>query len=113
MKPPYTAALALLLTVASLAPLAAAQAPIRETRGTLVLDGVPPHSPRVLATLDGWLAGRSAVFQDFIPDGGILISTRFADSEQVHRVASPGAAREQLTFDAEPTSNPERTGRNL
>jgi dipeptidyl aminopeptidase/acylaminoacyl peptidase len=105
MKPPYTAALALLLTVASLAPLAAAQAPIRETRGTLVLDGVPPHSPRVLATLDGWLAGRSAVFQDFIPDGGILISTRFADSEQVHRVASPGAAREQLTFDAEPTSN--------
>jgi len=40
----------------------ASGAAARETRGNLVLDGVPEHSPRVLATLDGWLSGRSASF---------------------------------------------------
>jgi len=84
------------------APSGRAQPAAVETRGTLVLDGVPPHSPRVLETLDGWLAGRSATFRDFLADGSMLISTRFGDTEQLHRVRQPGGAREQLTFDAEP-----------
>lgn len=79
-----------------------AASPPRETRGNLVLDGVPAHSPRVLQTLDGWLAGRSATFRDFMADGSLLITTRFGDTEQVHRVRQPGGAREQLTFDNEP-----------
>ncbi|MBM4198402.1 MAG: S9 family peptidase [Gammaproteobacteria bacterium] len=77
----------------------------RETRSNLVLDGVPEHSPRVLATLDGWLSGRSASFQDFLPDGSILISTRFGDAEQIHHVAKPGADRRQLTFDSDPAAS--------
>lgn len=76
--------------------------PPRIDRGNLVLEGVPPHSPRVAETLDGWLAGRSASFRDFLPDGSLLISTRFGEVEQVHRVASPLGAREQLTWGAEP-----------
>jgi len=79
-------------------------AAVRETRGNLVLDGVPEHSPRVLATLDGWLSGRSASFQDFLPDGSILISTRFGDADQMHHVAKPGADRRQLTFDIDPAA---------
>ena len=105
MERPHIAA-ALLLAAASLtcgaAQPATGPAAAREIRGNLVLEGVPAHSPRVLATLDGWLAGRSASFRDFLPDGSLLISTRFGDTEQVHRVAQPGGAREQLTFDIEP-----------
>ena len=106
MLTPYTARLTLLLVGIALGLTttpAAAQTPARETRGNLVLEGVPPHSARVLETLDGWLAGRSATFQDFMPDGSILITTRFGDADQVHHVARPGADRTQLTFDADPS----------
>jgi dipeptidyl aminopeptidase/acylaminoacyl peptidase len=92
--------MALLLACATT--LASAQP--RQEIGTLVLDGVPAHSTRVAATLDKWLAGRSASFRDFLPDGSMLISTRFGDAEQIHRVERPLAAREQITFEAEPIS---------
>jgi len=95
----------------------ASGAAARETRGNLVLDGVPEHSPRVLATLDGWLSGRSASFQDFLPDGSILVTTRFGDADQVHHVAKPGADRQQLTFDVDPaggaSANPASTARQM
>ena len=74
-----------------------------ETRGALVLDGVPAHSASV-ETLDRWLVGRSATFQDFMGDGSVLVTTRFADAEQVHRISMPRGAREQLTFDNDPVA---------
>ncbi len=79
-----------------------ADAASREERGNLVLDNIPPIDAPLADRLDGWLAVRGASFVDFLPDGGILISTRFGDVEQLHRVATPGAAREQLTFYREP-----------
>jgi dipeptidyl aminopeptidase/acylaminoacyl peptidase len=110
-------AAATIVCTAALAAPAAAARPAPEIRGNLVLDGVPPHSPRVLATLDGWLAGRGANFQDFLPDGSVLITTRFGDTEQVHHVARPGGAREQLTFDVEPagaaSANPARGAKSF
>lgn len=90
------------LLLACVTTLASAQP--RQEIGNLVLDGVPAHSPRVVATLDKWLAGRSASFRDFLPDGSMLVSTRFGDAEQIHRVERPLAAREQITFEAEPIS---------
>ncbi|MFN7132676.1 MAG: S9 family peptidase, partial [Myxococcales bacterium] len=46
---------------------------------------------------------RSAVFTDLTPDGGgLLVSTRFADTPQLHLVSMPGGARYQLTFFKEP-----------
>jgi len=81
---------------------AGAVAVAREERGNLVLDGVPPHDPAVAAKLDEWLAGRGASFRDFLPDGGVLVSTRFGDVEQLHRIAMPLGAREQITFYPEP-----------
>jgi dipeptidyl aminopeptidase/acylaminoacyl peptidase len=86
----------------------AAEAPVapggvaRQELGNLVLDGVPAHDPAVAAKLDDWLAGRGASFRDFLPDGGVLVSTRFGEVEQLHRVAMPLGAREQLTFYPEP-----------
>ncbi len=126
MHRPYIAT-GVLLAAAGLGLLAAhlgqaatpptAAVPVRETRGNLLLEGVPAHSPRVLATLDGWLAGRSASFQDFLADGSLLITTRFGDTEQVHHVARPGGDRRQLTFDNEPvggvSANPARGARSF
>jgi len=107
MSKPYTdrhsVPLTLLTTAFVLfAGAAYAQSAARETRGNLVIEGIPPHSTRALGTLDGWLAGRGASFQDFLPDGSILITTRFGDTDQIHHVARPGTARTQLTFDIDP-----------
>ncbi|MBM4216933.1 MAG: S9 family peptidase [Gammaproteobacteria bacterium] len=107
MTKPYTErhSVPLTLLTAALvlfASAAYAQSAARETRGNLVIEGIPPHSTRALGTLDGWLAGRGASFQDFLPDGSILITTRFGDADQIHHVARPGTARTQLTFDIDP-----------
>lgn len=46
---------------------------------------------------------RSADMQGWSPDGnGILVSTRFGNSSQLHRVYTPGGRREQVTFFEEP-----------
>jgi dipeptidyl aminopeptidase/acylaminoacyl peptidase len=73
-----------------------------EERGNLVLDNVPSvDSPRA-EKLDDYMNSRGASFVDWLPDGGVLIATRFGDVEQLHRVAMPLGAREQLTFYREP-----------
>jgi dipeptidyl aminopeptidase/acylaminoacyl peptidase len=48
---------------------------------------------------------RGAQFEDWLPDGTMLITTRFGATQQVHRVAAPGAARTQLTFFEEPVAS--------
>ena len=108
MTTPYTARSPLFLAVLTtclviIVGTAHAQSPARETRGNLVLENIPPHSARAVETLEGWLAGRGASFQDFMPDGSMLITTRFGDADQIHHVTGPGAARTQLTFDTDPS----------
>ena len=76
-----------------------------EERGNLVLDNVPPVDTPLTAKLDDYLNSRGASFVDWLPDGGILIATRFGDVEQLHRVVTPLGAREQLTFYREPVTN--------
>src|SRR5205085_56391 len=57
------------------------------------------------ARLSQYQNTRSASFAGWSPDGkGILITTRFANSSQLHRVYEPGGRREQITFFDEPVS---------
>ncbi|MGH8309587.1 MAG: TolB family protein, partial [Steroidobacteraceae bacterium] len=77
-------------------------APLRQERGNLVLENIPAHDPALIARLRRYLDARAATFLDWLPDGGMLISTRFGDVAQVHRVAAPLGDREQLTFHDEP-----------
>lgn len=50
-----------------------------------------------------YMLARSAFFCDWNPSGeGMLISTRFSNTYQLHTVAQPGAARQQMTFYPEP-----------
>lgn len=75
-----------------------------EERGNLVLDNVPASETPRTTRLEDYLSSRGASFVDWLPDGALLISTRFGDTEQLHRVAAPMGAREQLTFYREPVS---------
>jgi len=92
--------------VSTLGPPIAAVAPIpqRRERGNLVLDNIPAPDPAVSERLALYLQSRQASLLDWLPDGSLLIGTRFGDTEQVHRVAAPGHAREQLTFYSEPVA---------
>lgn len=68
----------------------------------LVAEGIPAI-PRALAErLQRYTEFRSASFASWHPKKReMLISTRFADTPQIHRVAFPGGARTQLTFFAD------------
>ena len=76
---------------------------LNQQHGNLVLEG---GNPRVDAGLAARLAryseGREATFLGWLPDGSMLVSTRFGDVAEVHRVASPLGEREQLTYSPEP-----------
>ena len=93
-----------LLIAVLCATLAHAQAPVRQERGNLILEGIPARDAVLAERLQRYLDSRRAVFLDWLPDGGMLVATRFGDAEQVHRVAAPLGMREQLTFYPEPIS---------
>ncbi len=72
--------------------------PTHRVDGTLVFDGIPPADATLASQLERYEEWRQASFLGWLPDGDILIATRFGRFEQVHRVASPLGLREQLTF---------------
>ena len=64
---------------------------------------VPVIPVEISERLRQYQAARGAAFRGWSPDGkGMLISTRFADTPQLHRVYEPGGRREQITFLEEP-----------
>ena len=97
-----------------LAPLAVAgDAPVaRVESATRVAENLPEIPAQLSERLQRYQNTRGAAFVGWNADGSILISTRFANTAQVHRVKTPGGAREQLTFYDEPVRaiapNPKR-----
>ncbi|WP_246047461.1 hypothetical protein [Hankyongella ginsenosidimutans] len=97
--------LALAIVVALAAP-ALAQSPVTTRQiGTATLQNVPEIPAAVDAAVQRYQSYRSAQFQDWLADGSMLITTRFGDTSQLHRVAAPGAARAQLTWFPEPVAD--------
>lgn len=76
--------------------------PMKREVGQLILDGIPDFPPRIIEKTTQYSNVRSAGFADWAPDGGVLIRTRFGETSQIHHVATPGAARRQMTFFNEP-----------
>ena len=69
---------------------------------SLVLDGVPSISSQIAEQVGRYTESRAAAFLDWHPaKQGMLILTRFGDTNQVHFVSQPGGARTQLTFFAD------------
>ncbi len=95
------APLAMQTPVAALLPLAL-QAPFHRELGNLILEGIPPLDEQLAARLERYTEAREARFLDWLPDGSMLVGTRFGDTSQIHRVAAPLGTREQLTYTNEP-----------
>jgi dipeptidyl aminopeptidase/acylaminoacyl peptidase len=71
----------------------------------LVVEGVPPFPPELRKEAARYSEFRAAAFQSWHPkQREMLISTRFAESMQLHHVKNPGGARKQLTFLPEPVA---------
>ncbi len=67
-----------------------------------VLENVPAVPVAIAEATARYGESRPATLQDWHPSGReILISTRFGDTAQLHRIGSPGGARQQLTFFAD------------
>ena len=65
----------------------------------LVVDGVPPIPGELPEQVGRYTESRAAGFQDWHPTRPeMLITTRFGDTNQIHRVTQPGGDRTQLTF---------------
>lgn len=78
--------------------------PDRKQTGNIVTEGVPEIPAEISDRLLAYQNARAAVFLGWAPSGGMLISTRFGDTAQAHRVDRPMGMRRQLTFYAEPVS---------
>lgn len=66
---------------------------------SIVAEGVPAIPAELKARMNQYLNTRGAIFADWNPTGpGMLILTRFGDTNQVHWIQAPGAYRQQLTF---------------
>lgn len=71
----------------------------RIERGNLVLENIPDEVPiEIKNRLQQYQNTRGAAFRDWTQDGGMLIGTRFGETAQVHYVAKPKGARQQITF---------------
>jgi dipeptidyl aminopeptidase/acylaminoacyl peptidase len=68
------------------------------------IEGVPSIPAEMTERLSRYGQIRSAAFEDFAPDGSVLVSTRFGETSQLHRVPFPGGRREQVTFETEPVA---------
>ncbi|MEM7638995.1 MAG: prolyl oligopeptidase family serine peptidase [Pseudomonadota bacterium] len=73
----------------------------RITEGNLVMENIPDIPASVRERLRQYQNVRGHGFSDWTSEG-ILISTRFGETSQVHRVKTPGGARQQVTFYDEP-----------
>jgi len=99
---PRTSSLSLAVFLAAGA-LVKAQEPTIPVPESIRAEGVPAIPRSIASALNRYQNIRSASFQGWDRDAprAMYITTRFADTMQVHHVASPGGARRQLTFSPE------------
>ncbi|KQV62874.1 MULTISPECIES: S9 family peptidase [unclassified Caulobacter] len=98
------AASAAVLVLAAAVPVLAQSVERREI-GNQILENVPVAPPAIRESLARYQNARSAAFDDWAAGGGMIIATRFGNTNQLHVVAAPGADRSQITFYDEPVSS--------
>ena len=69
------------------------------------MENVPQVPASLADSTRPYLEYRSASFAGWnAADRSMLVRTRFANTNQLHRVAAPGGARTQISFEPEPVS---------
>jgi len=105
-KPSIFAALFLALALSSQLLFAQEEQATPAVPPNIVVQGVPDIPQAVVDRMNQYLQVRGGYFSDWNPNGpGMLISTRFADTYQLHYVDHPGGARRQITFFKEPVNS--------
>jgi len=80
-----------------------AQQPIIPVADNLVTEGIPAMSASIVNEVKNYTEARGASLVTWHPEKKeMLISTRFANSNQLHYVKMPGGDRKQITFFDEP-----------
>ncbi|MBA4042760.1 MAG: S9 family peptidase, partial [Sphingobium sp.] len=97
-----TAAMPLAAQEAPAEPAAPAPAPAVPLPAALTAEEMPPIPLALASDVRPYLEARGAGFAGWDPNTrAVLISTRFANTSQLHRVAQPMGARTQMSFEAE------------
>ena len=76
----------------------------RKEQGNRVTENIPEIPAELVERLNRYQNTRGASVGGWTGEGCLLVSTRFAETSQVHRVCGPLAMREQLTFYPEPVA---------
>jgi dipeptidyl aminopeptidase/acylaminoacyl peptidase len=105
-----TAILATLLFGSVAAPHAvagqASDSAVLRPSANLVVDGIPAIPASLASEVRRYTESRAATLADWHPTRReVLISTRFGNTPQLHRVAMPLGARQQVTFYDEPVTS--------
>ena len=82
----------------------AAESVMRNEQGNRITENVPEIPTELIEKLDRYQNTRGASFAGWTRDGCLLVTTRFAETAQAHRVCQPLGMREQLTFFPEPVA---------
>ncbi|HCK54729.1 MAG TPA: S9 family peptidase, partial [Planctomycetaceae bacterium] len=107
MRQPVSVLVMLLALALSVTVQAQQRSESRDPRqpAAITATGVPLVPSELVERLRRYQNVRSAVFSGWSPDGrGMLVRTRFGNTDQLHRVGVPGGRRHQLTFFDEPAS---------
>jgi dipeptidyl aminopeptidase/acylaminoacyl peptidase len=75
---------------------------VREEVGNRISENIPAIPAELIERLNRYQNTRGAGVAGWTKNGCLLIGTRFAETNQVHRVCQPLGMREQLTFYSEP-----------
>src|SRR5690606_19186566 len=71
--------------------------------GNLVMENIPTIPAELKERMNQYQQVRGAAPSAWSPSGdAMLITTRFAETNQIHLVSKPGGARKQVTFFNEP-----------
>lgn len=99
-RPRIVPVLAVLTVTTAAVPFAREQpSEVVQPGDNLRVEGIPPIPQALADDVARYTESRPANFGSWHPaKREMLIMTRFAETNQVHRVAAPGAARTQLTF---------------
>lgn len=117
-RPALVAALALACALPAAAQIQAVKREevARQEQGNRITENVPAIPAELIERLNRYQNVRGASVAGWTKDGCVLISTRFAETSQAHRVCRPLGMREQITFYNEPISGltpaPAKSGRN-
>jgi dipeptidyl aminopeptidase/acylaminoacyl peptidase len=98
--------LLLSLTTGAACAIETAAPPVpRIENGNRVSENLPEVPADLVERLARYQNTRGASFGGWLPDGSLLVTTRFGETNQAHRVREPRGMREQLTFQREPVGS--------